>query len=505
MTRFPKRVLYGLTAALVVATVATARADAPAQEAKRPSETQFLLFAFENLLNDAWPDVHGVVETERVRAFVAQRERLVHDLVDHVKEISLGDKQRNKDLVEMLELYMKSLHEHGDKLATELDACGEALRKKQIEILLAVDREAGAKKLEAASHVMATADFMSRSTDDPLTAVFATALVSLSEDARVKREIVNEARSRYLKYLADKKDGGGGGLAEYITKSRATADGAQSALRADLAERKETAKKLALELAAQHNWPEAETPFAAAADAERMTDLITQGLRLDAEPVETSKGDSAEADSRLKRAATFAKLAELIPVSRNKANNYYRADFYYRAGLEANRAAALTVDTDGFSAAKICPAAHASIKYWSQYKNNSDRDLTGETLHNYCLALSYNRQTIAAFDALKVDSKFFPSQPEFFYDQARMCSVAAEEYAVEIAMHPGKTSIEQGRQQQRLRLMFQESSLSLDRAVFFGFKDFERAKNVRDLKALREAEKSVVAPRRTFEQIVAEP
>src|SRR5262249_42483402 len=127
-----------------------------------------------------------------------------------------------------------------------------------------------------------------------------------------------------------------------------------------------------------------------------------------------------------------AKLAELVPVAKSKVNKYFRAYFYNRAGLEANRAAALTVGTDGFSAEKPCPAAVKSMQYWTEFKKNNDRDMTASTLHNYCLALAYNRKAIEAFEALKVDSKFFPLKAEFFYDQSRICAVAAEEFVAEI-------------------------------------------------------------------------
>jgi hypothetical protein len=530
--------LRDLTAILLVGVASAAPAASPSPAPASPTESQFLLFTFESLLNDGWPDVEvvvaggngchetvrvvrkgevvegkklSVITAEKIRAFVAQRERLVHDLVDHVKTTSLGDKKRNKELVEQLELYMKALREHGEALAAELDVGGAELKNKEIEILRTVDREAGPQKFTAALRTQETAYVMSQSTDDPLLAVFATALVGLAENARIKREVLTEARRRYDAYLADKSaecPNGGGARSLYFEKSQKIASAGRAKLDKDLIPQKEAAKTLAQELASHYKWPDSETPFVAGAeDADRKTDLITQRRRIEAEPIEKSKGDSAEADSRLERATKYARLAKLVPASRNKANNYSRAGFYYLAGLEANRAAALTVGTDGFSAAKVCPAAKVSLKYWSEYKSNNDRDLTGDVLHNYCLALAYNHQAIAAFDALKVDSKFFPfGEPEFFYDQSRMCAVAAEDFAAAMAKNPVKEfSLEASRRQARLRLMYQESSMSLDRAVLFGFKDYERAKNVRDLKAFREAEKGAVTPRRPFEAILGAP
>jgi hypothetical protein len=537
MNRAPAHLLRGLAVLVFVGlatTSPTAPAASPTTAAVYPTDSQFLLFAFESLLNDGWRDavvevsveggkgcqetvrvvrkgeeVEGkkVVTGVRIRAFVGQRDRLVHDLVDHAKTINLGDKARNKELVEQLELYMKSVREHGKKLADELDVCAEEPNKMGIEILRTVDREVGPQRFAAALRTQETAYVMSQSTDDPLMAVFATALVAMAEDARIKRDVLTKARIRFNTYLADKSEkecpNGEGGRALYFSKSEKTASAASAELDKALIPQIEAAKALAQELATMNKWPDSETPFADKAD--RKIDLLTQCRLIDAEPVEKSKGENAEAVNRLDRAKRYARLARLVPASKNKANNYYRATFYYLAGLEANRAALLTVGTDGFSAAKVCPAAKASMTYWIDYKSNNDRDMTGDVLHNYCLALAYNHQAIAAFDALKVDSKFFPGEPEFFYDQARMCAVAAEDYAAALAKDPRKVDyFEQGRRHQRLRLMYQESSMSFDRAVFFGFKDFGRAKNVRDLKALREAEQSVVMPRRTFEAIVGD-
>jgi hypothetical protein len=536
MNRAPAHLLRGLAVLVFVGlatTSPTAPAASPTTAAVYPTDSQFLLFAFESLLNDGWPEVemavsggngcqetvrvvrkgeevegkkHSVVTGVRIRAFVGQRERLVHDLVDHAKTINLGDKARNRELVEQLELYMKSVREHGKKLADELDVCAEENNKMQMDILRTVDREVGPQRFAAALRTQETAYVMSQSTDDPLMAVFATALVAMAEDARIKRDVFTKARIRFNTYLADKSaecPNGGGGRALYFEKSQRTASAASAELDKDLIAQRAAAKTLAQELATMNKWPDSETPFAGNADCK--IDLLTQCRLIDAEPVEKSKGENAEAVNRLDRAKRYARLARLVPASKNKANNYYRAVFYYQAGLEANHAALLTVGTDGFSAAKVCPAAKASMTYWSDYKSNNDRDMTGDVLHNYCLALAYNHQAIAAFDALKVDSKFFPGEPEFFYDQARMCAVAAEDYAAALAKDPRKVDyFEQGRRHQRLRLMYQESSMSFDRAVFFGFKDFGRAKNVRDLKALREAEQSVVMPRRTFEAIVGD-
>ena len=368
-----------------------------------------------------------------IRSFVAQRQRVVHDLVDRVKTVDLGDKERNKELVEQMELFMKVLHERGDSLATELDVCGQPMRDKEIEILDTVDRAAAQKKYEAAQHVQATAYFMSQATDDPLVAVFATALVGMAEGARIKREIVTEARASYDTYLADKSSEcplGGGGRTQFYNKTRLVVQGADEKLNQALASERDAATKLTRQVAALNKWPDAETPFVAgAAKAARQTDLLHQVRLVEDEPIETSKGDSAEAESRLEHAAKYARLASLIPFEKNKANNYYRAQLYYLAGVEANRAARLTVGTDGFSAKKPGQAAKLAMRYWLEYKRNNDRDMTGDVLHNYCLALAYNRQAITAFDALKVDSKFFPfGEPEFFYDQVRICSVAAEDY-----------------------------------------------------------------------------
>jgi hypothetical protein len=109
---------------------------------------------------------------------------------------------------------------------------------------------------------------------------------------------------------------------------------------------------------------------------------------------------------------------------------------------------------------------------------------------------------------VKANSKFSPVKAGFYYDIARIYSVAAEDFAKLPAQAQRQLS-------QKLSLppaygrppnspLVQDSSLAFERAVQLGFKDIERAKNIRDLKELRAADDKVLRPRRSFEQIVGD-
>ena len=155
-----KPALLALAAVLLVtATGATAPAASvklsPAQES---AETRFVLFALEDLFRTTWADPQSVGDGRAVRAFIAQRERIVDDLSHRVRDAKLG-RDRNTELIEALELYMKSVRDHGEKYAADLDKVidRDGALKKWVEIHKRVDKEADPTRYVVATQVNAAA------------------------------------------------------------------------------------------------------------------------------------------------------------------------------------------------------------------------------------------------------------------------------------------------------------------------------------------------------------
>ena len=223
-------------------------------------------------------------------------------------------------------------------------------------------------------------------------------------------------------------------------------------------------------------------------------------------------GDTQEAKSRLERAHEYEEAASLVPAV--KGFKYFRAGCYRRAGVDANRAAALTAGTNGFLVTKErpAPAADAALRYWRDFKTNNDRDMTGETLHQYALALAYDHKLDDAYALLRLNERFYPPEPGFYYDAARIDAAAgaefrtwspakAKEYTTKFRFPtaPGfvfRTA--RGLAPEAL----QESSQALERAVWLGFKDFDKANNAPDLQPFREAAPADLGFFRTYAQIV---
>jgi hypothetical protein len=518
----------GLAAVLLVAaTASTAPAAAPIKlgPAEEAIETRFVLFALENLFNTTWPiptekereerkarkqDPWGVGDARVVRTFLAQRERIVDDLSHRVRDAKLGG-DRNAELIEALELYMKSAREHGEWYAKELDKVIdlEGALKKWAETYKQVDKQADPLRYVVARQTNAAAlDYMRRPDAHPF-GVFATMFLGLMVEGRIQLAVQAEAWNKFqrdhLKQARERYDAQQPPLAEALCNK----------VKADLAKRRKAAGELAAALAGPRKWAANDTPFAEAKSEDRSIDPFVLLRQIDAEEVATDRGNTHEAAERLAKAKRYVKLIPMVPKPPDNAFNFYRSVIYAQAGREANRAAALSVGANGFSTRKGSEASRLAVQVWQKYINNSDRDVTPEILYNLSLAMVYNGAAVEAFDTLKkASAQFLPRSSDFYYDVARLCSVAAEDTAVafaRLATTPEFAKLGRGEQnarkvevQRRVNQMLQESSLCLQRAVCCGFKDVERARETPDLKTLREADARVLGHRRTFEQIVAD-
>jgi hypothetical protein len=508
-------------AVVLAATAATVTAAAPPKlkPADESNETRFVLFALEELFRTTWPvptteereerkkhkeDPWGVGDGRAVRTFIAQRERIVDDLSHRVRDAKLGG-DRNAELIEALELYMKVVREHGEKYATELDKVIDlngALKEWQ-RIHKQFDKAADPSRYAAAAQINGAAQsYMRRPDADPLGGLFATLMLGMMAESKIQLEVqvkswdefskgpLKRAREEYAKRQPK--------LAEdFVTKQMPEA----------LAARRKAAAELAAALAGPRKWAANDTPFANPdKTAERTLDPFVRLHQIDAEKVADDRGPTREAADHLAKAKSYLKLISMVPRPADNAYNFYRALIYNQAGLEANRAAELSVGANGFSTRKGSDASRLAIDVWARYVANSDRDVTPEVLYNYALALVYNGGAVRAFETLKkASAQFVPRSPGFYYDVARLCSVAAEDVAVEFAKLPPAVQKRNELQTQRtVNLMLQESSLALQRAVCCGFKDVERAQETPDLKQLRAADARTLGYRKTFDKIVAD-
>jgi hypothetical protein len=516
-------------ALLFAATAATAPAAPPIklQSADESRETRFVLFALEELFRTTWPcptdqerekreernkerekhgerkeDPWGVGDGHAVRTFIAQRERIVDDLSHRVRDAKLGG-DHNTDLIEALELYMKAVREHGEWYAAELDKVIdiEGTRKQWLEIHRRIDRGADPARYAVAAQVNAAAlDYMQRPDADPLGGMFTTLFVGMVAEWGIRFEVQARACDEFsrgpLKLARE----------EYAKKQPALAQALIEKVQSDLTGRRRTAGELAAALGGPRKWAANDTPFAEENAGERTADPFILLHRIDAEEVTKDRGPTREAADHLAKAKGYLKLIGMVPRPAVNAYNFYRAVIYTQAGREANRAAALSVGANGFSSRKGSEASRLAIDVWAKYVANSDRDVTPEVLYNYALALVYNAAAVKAYDTLKkASAQFLPRSPDFYYDVARLCSVAAEDVAIEFAKLPPAAQKRIERQtQQRVNQMLQDSSLTLQRGVCCGFKDVERARETPDLKQLRGADARTLGSRRTFDQIVAD-
>jgi hypothetical protein len=481
---------------VVVVTAAAAPAAAPKPRADESAETRFVLFALEDMLRDTWPDGKSVGDARRVRAFIAQRERIVHDLSARTNEANLGGEQ-NKELIEKLETYVKSTRDRGEKYATELDKFQDAINKKLLEIWIKANRDAAPKRLQAARRVTLTAmDYMSRPDSDPLVGLFGTLALGMLEENAIKIEVYNKARNEseaYRKVAAK----------EYGPRALALANKLSLEMRKDLGDRRKDAAALANTLAKARKWKPEETPFSDT--SQRSGDLFSELRKIEAEPVATDKGETREAADRVKKAKAYMKAALLVPKAVHEAYIFFRAVCYAKAGVEANKAATLTVGPHGFATRNSSEAARLALDAWRRFAANNDRDVTGHALHQFVLALGYNGLAMEAYDRLKTNTKLAMATPEYYYAQSRICSVASEQLTAWYArLTPQAQRLKKNETEQKQKLMLQESSLSLQRAACLGFKDFARAREASDLKAFRAADAKTLGYRRTFEQLAGD-
>ena len=518
----------GLAAVLVVAATAGMAPAAPPKlsPADEARETRFVLFALEDLFNTTWPilakeerderrkrgeDEWGVGDARAVRTFIAQRERIVDDLSHRVRDARLGGEQNGK-LIEALELYMKTVREEGQKYAADVDKIIDldGALKKWAETYKQVDKQADPLRYVVASQTNAAAlDYMRRPRAHPF-GVFATMFLGMMMEGRIQLAVQAEAWNRFQRdHLQQAK-------ARYAKEQPVLAQAfVEKKIPQALDKRREAARELAADLASPRNWAAKDTPFAKAKSLEGSSDPFVLMRQIDAEKVADDRGNTHEAAEHLAKAKRYEELIRMVPKPSDHAFNFYRSVIYAQAGREANQAAALSVGTNGFSTRKGSQASKLAVDYWQRYIRNSERDVTPEILYNLALAMVYNGAAIEAFDTLKkASAQFLPRSPVFYYDVARLCSVAAEDQTVAFAklaatpafarLNKFQQDAEKGKAQQRVNQMLQESSLCLQRAVCCGFKDVERARETPDLKTLREADARVLGHRRTFEQIAGD-
>ncbi len=194
------KLLFSALAMSLAVLVFSARAAAAPPKPKivdEPVETRFCLYALEDLYSSTWPDAKSVGTSRLVRSIIAQRERIVHDLVDRVKEGELGG-EHCKEIVEMFELHMKFVRERGEKLSDELDRQEAAIRKKWLEIYKRVDAEAAGKRLENAGRfTLGALDYLSKPSDQSLNDFYGTVAISLLEEAKIQRDVYGKARKEW--------------------------------------------------------------------------------------------------------------------------------------------------------------------------------------------------------------------------------------------------------------------------------------------------------------------
>jgi hypothetical protein len=482
---------------VVVATAAAAPAAAPRPRGvDEPAETRFVLFALEDMLGDTWPNAKTVGDARQVRAFIAQRERIVHDLSARANEAGLGG-DHNKELIEKLELYVKSVRDRGEKHATQLDKFQEAINKRLLDIWIKVNREAAPKRLQAARQVTLTAiDYMSTPDADPLVGLFGTLALGMLAETAINIEVYNKGKKESDAYLQQAKR-------DYEPKALALAARLVDEMKKDLASRRKDAAALANTLAKEKKWKPEETPFTAS--SQRKGDVFTEVRRIAADPVATDKGETREAADRVKKAKAYMKAALLVPKAKHEAYIFFRALCYSKAGEEANKAATLTVGPHGFAARNSSESSRLALDAWRKFAAYNDRDVTGRALHQFVLALGYNGLAMEAYERLKANTKLAMATPEYYYAQARICSVASEQLAVWFArLTPQAQKLKKLETERKQKQMLEESSLSMERAACLGFKDFARAKEAADLKAFRAADAKLLGRRRTFEQIAGD-
>lgn len=496
--------------AVVLLVPATAAAGpvrlTPAEESL---ETRFVLYALEDLFRSTWPGPASVGHGRSVKTFLAQRERLVDDLSHRVRDAKLGGDQ-NAALIEAIELSMKAVRGHGQKYVADLDRVIDldGAMREYAAIYKRVDREADPLRHAVANQVNGAAlDYMRRPDANPF-GMFASMFLGLMAESRIQLGVQADTWRQFeANHLRQARE-------RYAIHQPPLAQALCSAVRRDLAERSKALRELSATLGAARKWPAAEMPFGDKPE-ERTTDPFPQMRQIEAEEVPVDRGTTRESADRLARARRYLKLVPLVPRPSDNAFNFYRAVIYFQAGQEANRAAALSVGSTGFSTRKGSEASRLAIQVWQRYVVNSDRDVTPEVLYNYALALVYNGGAIPAYDMLKkASAQFLPRSPDFCYDVARLCSVAAEDTALEFArisrtpqflrLNAGQRSAREREVNQRINHMLQDSSLMLQWAVCRGFKDVERARESPDLKQLRSADARTLGRRRTFEQIVAD-
>lgn len=497
---------------IAAATAVTAPAAPPAKlsPASESAETRFVLYALEDLLRDTWPDPKSVGDGRAVKTFIAQRERIVDDLSHRVRDQKLGG-DRNAELIEALELYMKSVREHGNKYAAELDKIidAEGITKKWLAIHKQTDKGADpARNLVAAQISGAALDYLRKPDSDPIGGIFLTLVLGMGAEAQIQSEVKAKAWSEFANGpLRQARE-------EYAKKQPELAKKLVDEMRLDLEKRRKVAGELATALGAPRKWGTNDTPFAASdKPGDRTSDPFAQ-LRIEhTKAVATDKGPTREAAERFAKAQSYMKLAELIPRPADKAYNFYRSVIYYQAGREANWAAALSVGSNGFSDRKGSDASRLALSVWQLYSSNNDRDLSPEVLHNYALALAYNGRSIEAYHELKkAPPQYLPRSADFCYDLARLCSIAAEDQPGEFAkftMTPAfmrlnfaERKVAAKNAEQMRNEMLQQSSRALQGAIFCGFKDVAKAQQSPDLQALRDATSPVLGRYRTYEQIV---
>jgi hypothetical protein len=504
MRCFARRLCGGLLAILLIA-LAIPGAGTAGQKPKNVddnAETRFVLYALEDLLRTTWPTAESVGATRHVRAFVVQRERIVDDLSHRIRDGNLAGKSK-KDLIELFELYLKAVRERGETHAAELEKLEEQIKTKWLAVYRKVDAQAAPARLKAASRLTLTAmDYMSNPDADPLAGLFGLAILGLLEESKIQADVLEKARAEFKPILEEAK-------LEYAEQAALAKAALLADMKKEISEITYKAKALALSIAEARSWKPAETPFVQAdskdGDAKH---LFAELARINAMPVTTDRGATREADDRLAKAKKYMEAAKLVPRATDNSFNFYRAVCYGKAGIEANQAAVLAAGANGFATHRKTDASEAAVKAWVLYAANNDRDLTPLVLHNWALALAYNGKAMQAYDVLKkTNNAILPTTAQFYYDTARICSVAAEDFSTQATNalsgpKKGLSPAPQMQARQTLTKMLQDASLALDRAVSLGFNDFERARDTRDLQFFRSQDARTLGRFKTFDKII---
>jgi hypothetical protein len=277
--------------------------------------------------------------------------------------------------------------------------------------------------------------------------------------ADLRREVPALARTRNLALDNEVKD-----LEEKLAKELAAAP---AGTREDLRAQHQRRLQRLVDLNAKKKWKDHELVIggqvldSAALRSQFPRDPFRVEHTFPMEPKEGREG----VQEFLDQANALFETVLLVPEDR--PYDGVRADLLARAGRLANQAGALDLGDAGLpTRLNLAPkSASRAVMFWRYYLvyEKVDANVNIDVLHNIVLAWAYAGRVPAAHRQLMLIGlgKVNRGGAEFWYDAARVCSMASD---------------------------VRNSRLALERAVRLGFRDFDKAKVTPDLKNLRKSD-----------------